>query len=207
MRKFGMRKAAMIMGLSIVGMFILAILVDNFLLSNFIGPAGDTDALARDIAACESSFRLAATGYLFILVLDAAIAVALYFILRQVNRKLASLMSALRLLYVSVMAIAVLALLFRLIDVHSYESLKLVGYAFFTAHIFALGYLVFKSGYIPRSLGAFLLAAFVSYLFMLFGGSVYEFLFPILVIPAALAELFLGIWLLLNRNKLPGGKK
>jgi hypothetical protein len=197
------RKAAIVFGVSIIAMFILAIIVDDFILANFIGPGG-TAALAKDIGAAQARFGLAVAGYLLILLLDVVIALALYVILKPVGRKLASLTSALRLTYAIILVIAVLALVLQFIDVYSYGTVKLIGYIFFTGHIFFLGYAVLKSEYIPNGLGVLLLIAFLSYIVLLYGKSlVPEALLPIFVVPAAISELSLGIWLLWKRAKLP----
>lgn len=197
------RKAARIAGIALISMFFLAIFVDDFVLSNFIGP-GDTATLASDIEANEIRFGIAVTGYLIILMLDVAIALALYVILKPANKKLASLTAVLRLLYAAILVISVFALVFQFIDVYSYGTMKLIGYVFFTTHIFVLGYSVFKSGYIPRSLGVLLIITAFCYPVLFYG----KFLIPealllIFVVPAAIAELSLGVWLLVKRKKLP----
>jgi len=197
------RKAAIVVGIAILAMFVLAIVVDEFVLSNFIGP-GDTAALAGDMEANEARFGVAVVGYLIILLLDAAIAVALYVILKPANRILASLTAVLRLLYAAILVISVFVLVLRFIDAYGYGTAKLIGYVFFTAHIFVLGYAVVKSGYMPRSLGVLLIIASLCYVVLIFGKSlVPEKLLPIFVVPAAAAELLLGIWLLWKRSKIP----
>ena len=201
------RKASIIFGVAIVAMFILAIVVDNFILSNFIGP-GDVAALANDIEANQTRFGFAVAGYLLILLLDLTIALAVYIILKPVGKVLAALTAGFRLLYTAIMVISVLLLVFQLINVQSYGNLKLIGYIFFTIHIFMLGYSVLKSGYIPKGLGILLIIAFFSYIVMLYGKSIVpEQMLPIFVVPAAIAELFLGIWLLWKGIKASGARK
>jgi len=201
------RKASIVFGVAIVAMFILAIVVDNFILSNFIGP-GDVTALAGDIEADQTRFGFAVAGYLLILVLDFTIALAVYVILKPVGRILASLTAGFRLLYTAIMVISVFSLAFQFIGVQSYGNVKLVGYIFFTAHIFMLGYSVLKSRFIPKGLGILLMIAFFCYIVLLYGKSVVpEQLLPIFVVPAALAELLLGIWLLVKGGKVPEPRK
>lgn len=197
------RKAALVVGVALIAMFILAIVVDDFVLSNFIGP-GDSAALASDIKANEMRFGIAVAGYLIILMLDLAIALALYVILKPINKILASLITVLRLLYTAILVVGVLALVFQSINVYSYGTIKLIGYAFFTAHIFVLGYSVVKSGYIPKGLGILLILASFCYIVLLYGKFlVPEALLIIFVVPAAIAELSLGIWFLWKRATLP----
>ncbi len=197
------RKAAIVVGVAIFAMFLLAIFVDEFVLPNFIGP-GDAAALARDMQANTARFGVAVVGYLIILLLDVAIALGLYFILRPASKTLASLTAALRLLYAAILVISVFALVLQFIDAYIYGTLKLIGYVFFTVHVLVLGYAVVKSGYMPTSLGVLLIIASLCYIVLLFGKSlVPERLLPIFVVPAALAELLLGIWLLWRRATIP----
>lgn len=197
------RKAAIVVGVAIIAMFSLAIVVDDFILANFIGP-GDTASLASDIETNQIRFGFAVAGYLIILLLDVAIALAIYVILKPVSKILASLTAVLRLLYAIILVIGVFVLVFQLIDVYRYGTVKLLGYVFFTGHIFVLGYTILKSGYIPKSLGVLLIIAFFCYIVLIYGKSlVSEELLPIFVVPAAVAELALGIWLLWKRAKIP----
>ena len=194
--------AAIVVGLGLIISFILAFFVDDFILSNFIRP-GDTATLASDIKANEMLFHIAVAGYLIILTLDAAIALALYVILKPANKSLASLTAVLRLLYTAIMVISVLALVFQFIDVYSYVTIKLIGYIFFTCHLFVTGYSVFKSGYIPRGLGVLLIVASFCYVMLFYVNFlVPEALLLIFFVPAVIGELSLGLWLLLKSAKI-----
>ena len=198
------RKAAIVVGTAFIISLFLAIIVGNFILPNFINP-GDTVALANDIKANEMLFSIAVIVYLIILALDAAIALALYIVLKPANKILASLSGIFRLLYAAIAVISVLALVFQFIDVYSYEIMKLwIGYLFFTCHLFVTGYAVFKSGYIPRVLGilliidsfCYVMAFYVSFL-------VPEALLLIFMVIMIIGELSLSLWLLLKANKIP----
>jgi hypothetical protein len=77
-----------------------------------------------------------------------------------------------------------------------------IGTIFFGLHLFVLGYLVFKSGYIPRILGVLLIIASLGYLVDTFG----EFLSPNYSITIAMftfiGELLFMLWLLLKGAKI-----
>ena len=197
-----LRKAAIVAGSAFIISFFLAILVDNFILPNFIIP-GDTAALADDIIANVRLFNIAVIVYIIILALDATIALALYIVLKLANRTLASLTGIFRLLYVAVMVIGVLALALQFIDVDSYGTTKLIGYLFFTCHIFVLGYLVFKSGYIPRIFGVVLLIASFCYVMAFYVNLLLpKALLLIFMIFMIMGELSLSLWLLFKNAKL-----
>ena len=178
---------------------ILAFIVDDFILPNFIRP-GDTAALAKDIKANEILFSTAAVVYLIILFCDVSIALGLYVIFTPVNKNLAMFIAVLRLLYVIFAVIGILALILQFIDVYSYETIKLIGYIFFACHLFVTGYSVFKSSYIPRIFGIFLIIASFCYItfYVNFPGR----LLLIIMLCMALGEMSLDIWLLLKSAKI-----
>jgi len=155
-------------------------------------------------------FGLGIASYLIVLALDVVVALVLYVILKPVNKNHTLLAAFLRLVYTAIMVISLFALV--LLFSNEYNSGKLIAYVFFISHVFVLGYLVFKSGYIPRALGVFLIIASFCYILLLYGEFIFsKELFDVLVmiamLPATFAELSLGIWLLLKSGKLPEIKK
>lgn len=197
-----MNKAAMAVGIAFITSVIVVTLVDDFLLANFVVP-GDTEELANDIEANEKLFGFAVVGYLFVLVLDSIIGLALYVVLKLANKNLALLTSILRLLYAFILTVGLFALAFQITDAYGYASIKLVGYILFAMHIFVLGYSVFKSGYIPKSLGIFLILASFTYITFFVDFHLPEALMVVIMLIMAIAELSLSIWLIIKRNELP----
>jgi hypothetical protein len=195
-------KAAMVVGIAFIISVFIVTLVDDFLLANFVVP-GDTDVLASDIEANPRLFGYAIVGYLLVLVLDSIIGLALYVVLKPANKKLASLTAILRLLYAFTLIIGLLVLAFQIIDVYDYASIKLLGYIFFGLHIFVLGYSVFKSGYIPKTLGILLILASFTYIVFFVDLRLPETLQLIIMLTMLMAELSLSIWLIAKRNKMP----
>ncbi len=185
----------------IISVFIVT-LVDDFLLANFVVP-GDTATLARDIEANKKLFVFAVIGYLLVLALDSIIGLALYVVLKPFNKNLASVTVGLRLLYACSLIIGLFALVFQIIDVYDYESIKLFGYIFFGLHILVLGYSVFKSGYMPKSLGILLIFASFTYVVFFVDIHVPKTIKASIMVIMALAELLLSIWLVAKRKKLP----
>jgi hypothetical protein len=67
-----------------------------------------------------------------------------------------------------------------------------------------LKFYFFKSGYIPKILGVLLIIASFIYIIVFYADFlVPEALLLILMMPAVIAELSLGIWLLLKSTKIP----
>ena len=197
-----LRKAAMVVGVAFITSIFIVTLVDDFLLANFVVP-GDTETLARDIEANKKLFGFAVIGYLLVLVLDSIIGLALYVVLKPANKNLASLTGTLRLLYAFSLIIGLFALVFQMIDVYDYESIKLFGYLFFALHILVLGYSVFKSGYIPKSLGILLMFASFTYIVFFVDINLSKTIKASIMVIMALVELLLSIWLMAKRKKLP----
>lgn len=200
--KIAPKKAALVVGMAFISSVILVTLIDDFILGNFVIP-GDTMALAHDIEAIGSLFGVAALDYLIVLILDTVIGLALYVVLRPANRNLALLTSGLRILYAFTVGLGVLLLVFKMIDVYSYASIKLIGYIFFALHILLLGYTVLKANYIPNILGVLLILASFTYSVFYIDVQLPESLMVMIMLLMAIAELALSIWLLVKRNTLP----
>lgn len=200
--KLSTSKAALVVGIAFITSVIIVTIVDDVLLANFVVP-GDTDALARDIEANRRLFFFAVVGYLFVLALDSTIGLALYVVLKPVNIRLAALTAFLRVLYACILAIGLFALVLQIIDVYGYAAIKLFGYIFFALHVFFLGYSVFKSGYIPKTIGILLIFASFTYIVFFVDLHLSEILEVITMLTMAIAELSLSIWLMVNRNRLP----
>lgn len=156
-----MHKAARVVGFGLVIMFFLAIFSEFAVFSNLIVP-GDAEATANNIKADELLFGLGIASFVIVLMLDVAISLALYVILKSVNKNHSLLNAVLRLLYTAIMGISLFALVLLFSNEYSYG--KLIAYVFFISHVFLLGYSVFKSGYIPRGLGVFLMIACFCYI-------------------------------------------
>ena len=219
-----LRKAALVAGFGYLVIFIFGI---NFgVVEGFIVP-GDAATTASNIMTSESLFRLGIAGLIIVLLADAVVAWALYIFLKPVSKSLSLLTAWFRLLYTAIFGITLLYLfnvlqllsgadyltVFEPNQLHAQAMLSLnayqygfnIGYVFFGLHIFGLGYLIFKSDYIPRILGALLIIASVGYLIDSFASvlsSNYannEALFLLIVaVPAIIAELSLTLWLLIK---------
>ncbi len=199
------RKAARAAGLAFLIMFVFAILAELLILSKII-VEGDAAATINNIMASGSLFWAGIAGWLIILALDVVVALLLYVVLKQVNINLALLSMVLRLVYTAIMAIAFLTLVLLFPDLFRYG--KLIAYIFFISHLFVLGYLVYKSGYIPKILGAFLILSAFSYIITIYGDFLlpeewYNTLFMIAMLPATFAEPALAVWLLFKSAKIP----
>jgi len=187
---------------------------------------GDAAATARNIMASEWQFRIGITGDLVSAVFFLLAAWALYALLKSVNQDMALLFLSLNLGGVAVYSInllnqfaAVLLLsgadYLKVFQADQLQSLALfflnlhhngywIAQIFFGAWLFPLGYLVYKSGFLPKILGIVMMIHFVgwtttSLLFLLFPGFT-----AILYVTGPLgfiSEFGLTLWLLIMGAK------
>ncbi len=226
-----LRSAAKIAGGGYL-MIILAGIFAEFVVRSGLIIKGDAAATVGNITASEGLFRLSIAGDLIMLTFDVVLALALYVLLRPVHKSLALLAVFFRLVHTAVYGLNLLNLFFVLDLVSGADYLAsfepeqlnaqimvllnghafgyLIGLIFFGFHCALIGYLVFRSGYIPRFLGALLIIAAAGYLIDGFAQilvpaySANETLSIIVVaVPAVVGELSLSLWLLFRGRTLP----
>jgi hypothetical protein len=217
------RRYARICGLLYLYIIAAGTFAELFVRSRLVVSA-DAAATARNILADESLFRLGFSAELLHLACDVAVAMILYALLRPVDRNVALLAAFMRLACDVILAIsslshfAALRLLgdadylqtFRLDQLHTLALLAMKlhgdGYAislvFFGFACLALGYLIFRSSYLPRTLGVLLAIAGAGYLINSFAHflnpALAARLFDAVFIPIFVAELSLALWLLVK---------
>jgi hypothetical protein len=180
---------------------------------------GDAAATAHNIVTSESLFRLGFMSNLLAFTVNVFVALLLYKLLKPVNQSMAALMVILILVGLGIAMLnelnqfAALLLLsgadhltaFTTVQLQALASLFLdlyhhgfsIAHIFWGLRLFPLGYLVFKSGFLPRVIGVLLVIAGVGYLvdFTLF------FLFPASTVTVSeftfVGEVFLLLWLLI----------
>jgi hypothetical protein len=228
--EISLRSAARIAGVGYLIIIVLAIFAEFFVRSRLVVP-GDAVATVNNIEASEWLFRSGICSYLIAAICDVVVALALFVLLKPVNKSLALLAAWLRVVHATMFGIAlgnlfsVLQLLsganhlkafnteqlhgqvMLFLDAFNYEWL--IGLVFFGLHCLVLGYLIFKSGYVPKTLGVLLMVAALGYLvdsfanFLLPNYAEYEATFLLIVgVPAIVAELSLCLWLLLKGGKI-----
>ncbi len=181
---------------------------------------GDAAATAGNIAASESLFRLGIVSNLYVAIINILLAVALYQLLKPVSRNMALLMLAFVLVGVAIAMLSELPQLgvLRLLSgpdylnafttgqlqaqimllLHLHNQGLNIAQIFWGLWLFPLGYLVFKSRFLPRILGVLLMIACFGYLI----DSLAELLFPnlglSLIFFVGWGDLLLLLWLLIK---------
>lgn len=190
---------------------------------------GDAAATANNILGSETLFRAGLAGDILGYVASIAVAMILYVLLEPVSRNLA-LLSA----FLTITANAIFGLngLFHLAavvvlgdaddlqafdpqQVHAlaYLSLRLhgfgfaIGLTFFGFFLVLLGYLIYRSGYLPRSIGVLLVVGGLGYLTnsfaQLLAPALAASLLPWVLLPPFLAESGLALWLTVKGVNVP----
>jgi len=170
-------------GLLYLLIFALGLFAELFVRQNLVVP-GDAVATARNIVASESLYRLALLCDLIRHVLLVLLPLALYALLQPVHREIARLMAALALISVPIAMInmlnhfAALLLVIPSPFLTAFSAEQLQGAAMFFIELFdrgafigqvlgvwllPLGYLVFRSRFLPRVFGILLMIGGLCY--------------------------------------------
>ena len=184
------KKTARITGILYLIIFFANIFV-FFFVSGSLNVPGDATATANNIMASESLYRGGIVSYLIVFLSEIGATILLYKLLKPVNKTLAMILMATRLMQAAVHAVNLLNFVFPLLllnggdyltalrrpsymhrrcsslDAHYYGVL--ISEAFFAVSLLLLGYLVYKSDLFPGILGILLAIAGVFYVLDSFG--------------------------------------
>jgi hypothetical protein len=216
------RRTARIAGFLYLAHFVTFFLADNGIHSTAVGSI-DVAATAHSIAASEWLFRIGFVNYILTAVFFVLAAWALYVLLKPVNRDFALLFVLLNLGGVAIWCVVLLfefaALLLtsgadylRVIQADQLQALAMlfldlyqngfmIAQILLNLWLFPLGYLVLKSGFLPRISGILLIidgfAMLIwSFQFFLFPG--YELISTVCLAVGFIAEGLLCMWLLIK---------
>jgi hypothetical protein len=189
---------------------------------------GDATGTANNILAHETMFRLAIIGDLVTAVIFICLGIALYRLLSSVNKTWAMMMLAFVLVSSTVGFLDTLnnvaaLILFRganFLSVFDKPQLNALGYLFIRLHsqgvfmnelfwglwLFPFGLLVFRSGFLPRFIGVWLMINCFGYvalcLIALLAQEYYNVAFR-WAQPVLFGELVVMLWLLIKGAKVP----
>lgn len=183
---------------------------------------GNAAATAQAIANAPLLWRAGIVGDLLMHLCDVLVIVVFYLLLRPVSKSLALLATLINLVQTAVLAANKLNLVVPLLllqdgvyakafapeQLHALSQLAIhahaygfgIGLIFFGAACLIRGYLIFKCGFWPKTLGVLIAIAGLSYLInsfaLLLAPAVAAALFPAVLIPALIGELVLCLWLI-----------
>lgn len=185
---------------------------------------GHIDQTTQNILAHQNLFAAGILAYLFSFVGDVVIAWALYYLLKPVSAPLSLLAAWFQLVYTAAGLCGSLALVTILRLLRTPEDAALFGtgplqaqvrllliafrstwglsLVFFAIHLMLAGYLIYRSGYIPKLVGALLFVAGIGYVVQ----NLNAYLFPEpdlgYAAIALLGELVFMFWLLIRGWKI-----
>jgi hypothetical protein len=185
---------------------------------------GDATQTARDILASEGLFRLGIVSLILVIALDVVVACALYRVFSPVNKSLSIVAAAMRLVYSAVFMVAIAQLpgVLRLLtddssravfgadEVNLQASLGLAAFTdiwyvsqfLFGLHLLVEGYLAYRSGYVPRPLGALLAIAGLGYATDSLGSVLSHGSWTPVSSVTFLGEFLLALWLLIRARRI-----
>src|SRR5437899_11575169 len=185
---------------------------------------GDAAATATNIRSMESLWRFHIAAELFLLICAVALLMILFVLLKPVHRELALLAAFFNLVSIGLEAAITMYLLEALFplgnagyltafapeQLHAMASLSLkshsygfgVSLIFFGCFCLVIGYLIFKSEYLPKTVGVLMQIAGLSYLTnsfaLVLAPAWANRLFSADVVPAFVGEASLCLWLLVK---------
>jgi hypothetical protein len=217
--KTSLGTAAVIAGLGLLIMAIAAPFAELYVYPQLVNPENAAETV-QNILANKTLFHSAIVGYLIAFLCDVVVAWALYVLLKPVDDNLSLLTAWFRLVYTVIALVSLLNLVTVsgllsasdplagaqseqlqsevMFSLTTFRSHWYFGLLFFGIHLGLLGYLVFRSNYIPKILGALLIIAGLGYLL----SNLKPFLFPDIHLDFAeytfYGELIFMLWLLIR---------
>jgi hypothetical protein len=202
----------------VIGLYGEAFVRDRLIVS------GDAAATAANITSHESLWRFHIAAELFLLMCAVALLLILYALLRPVSRDVMLLAVFFNLVAIIIEAATTMYLLEALFPLGNAAhlkaftpeqlyamaslSLKSHGYGFGVSLLFfgcfclIVGYLIFRSGYLPKTIGVLMQIAGMCYLTnsfaLILSPAVATRLFPAILLPAFIGEASLCLWLLVK---------
>ncbi len=186
--------------------------------------SGSAEATLKNILANKNLFISGIFAYLVNFIADVVAAWAFYGLLKPVNEMLSLLTAWFRLVYTVISLSALLNLLTVLRLVNSSENLTIFdedqlhyqvmfslhafrdgwsfAYYFFGIHLILLGYLIFKSTYIPRIIGVLLIADGLGWIISTMQPVLFRHINFDFIAITYFGELVLLFWLLIKGPKI-----
>jgi hypothetical protein len=223
-----LRKAAIVTGIAILIMTAAAVSATDLTIGSLV-VKDNAAATTNNIINSEMLFRTGTFSWLITLICDVLAAWGLFIFLKPVNKDLSLLTAWLRLVYVALLGTAMLNYVKVLLLINNNEFISAFDTAQFQSqvmllinafdhmwsfalivfglHIALVGYLAFKSGYIPKTFGVLLIIAFAGYVITGLGNLLlpnydnYKMVLGLIFILPMLSEVAFGLWLLIKGGK------
>jgi hypothetical protein len=201
-----------------LGIFAQVLVRDRIIVS------GDAASTAAHLTSMESLWRFGIAAEFLAVICTVLLAMVYFFLLRPVSKELNLLAALFRLVAITVQAVSLVSLVAALFPLANTAFIKAFtpdqlyalanlairshsyGYSvalLFTGCTFLVhGYLIFKSGYLPKALGVMIQIAGVGYISNGFAIILYptiaNLVFLAIILPVFISETSLSLWLLVK---------
>ena len=220
------RKSSVIAGVALLFLSVLAAVGYAVIVQRLVTP-GDATATASDILGSEGMFRLGVAMLYVVIVLDLVVAWALLRVFSPVSRDISRLAAWFRVAFAAVFMAAIGQLAGipdmlgsegyagafsteqlegqALLRVDAFTDIYMASLILFGVHLLLLGYLAYKSGYVPKVIGILLAIAGVGYMFDSFV-TVFTEGSPFAITTVTfLGEFLLALWLVIRGRRISLG--
>jgi hypothetical protein len=223
-----LRQYALIAGIALIVMTVAASFSYGFVHGSLV-VKGDAGTTFNNIKSSPMLFKAEIVGWLIILITDIVVAWAFYNFLKPINENLSLLGALFRLVYASLLGIAIWNLIVVMLlsnrtdhllapdqlqahvmlNLEAFDFIWSLGLIIFGGHLMIVGFLAYSSDRIPRVIGILLWIASIGYIVIHLGKTIFsqydgiirilEYLFTA---PMIAGELGFGIWLLIKGGKV-----
>ena len=220
---WSIRTASITAGVALLLMSVVAIL-GNVVVVNGLVTEGNATQTAADIVASAGLFRLGIASLILVIALDVVVAWALYRVFSPVNKSLSMLAAALRLVYSGVFMVAIAELLgvirllsndgYRavfgadqvnaqaMVGITAFKDIWYVSQFLFGLHLLLIGYLAYRSGYVPKLLGGLLAISGLGYAADSLGAVLSQGSWTAISSFTFIGEFLLALWLLIRARRI-----
>jgi hypothetical protein len=217
------RQAGLVAGLAILAMAALSAFGIFYAVEGLV-TEGDAARTVEDIAASTGLFRWGTASLYAVVVLDVVVAWALFRFFSPVSSGLARLAAWFRLAYAGVFMLAIGQLAGipdlvtsdqysgvltadqiqgqTLLKTDAFEDLWMAGLILFGIHLAIVGYLAWRSGYVPKLLGVLLVIAGAGYVFDSVASTVLASPPGSVATVTFLGEFLLALWLVARGRRI-----
>ncbi len=185
---------------------------------------GDPARTATSITESAGLFRFGVVCLFVVIALDVVVAWGLYRVFSPAGKNLSMLAAAFRLVYTAVFLVAAGQLLRglrllggdgylavlgadqlraqALLEITAFSDLWLISLGLFGLHLVLVGYLAYRSGYVPRLLGVLLVVAGLGYVIDTFGVMLSRGTWTDVASYTFIGEFLLALWLVIWGSRL-----
>jgi len=216
------RSASLTAGIALLLLAALSIFGFMVVVKGLVTP-GDPAQTAKDITESSGVFRLGIASLYLVIPLDIAVAWALYRVFSPVSKSLSMLAATLRIAFATVFMVAISQLVgaLRLLNddylaafspeqlhaqvllaINAFSDVWHAGLFLFGLHLLVVGYLAFKSGYVPKLIAVLVAIDGLSYAVDTFGTVLSSGPWTDTATFTFIGELLLGLWLVIRGRRL-----